>query len=98
LKYESHVNSEVHAIKYARKKNLSDWRVDSAESSSSEPTAPSTPPKDVLELGRYLVDECLGGRNNDTLSRWFLHAIAERLAACETTTQRTFRQSTGGAT
>jgi hypothetical protein len=36
-----------------------------------------------LELGRYLVDECLGGRNNDTLSRWFLHAIAESLVACD---------------
>ena len=36
-----------------------------------------------MELGRYLVDENLGERNNDTLSRWFLHAIAERLAACE---------------
>jgi hypothetical protein len=35
-----------------------------------------------LELGRYLVDENLGERNNDTLSRWLLHAIAERLAAC----------------
>ena len=39
-----------------------------------------------MELGRYLVDECLGGRNNDTLSRWFLHAIAERLAASDTAT------------
>jgi len=86
LKCESHGCKEVHAIKYARKKNLSDWRADSAASSSSEPTAPSTPPKDVLELGRYLVDECLGGRNNDTLSRWFLHAIAERLAACDAAT------------
>jgi hypothetical protein len=35
-----------------------------------------------LELGRYLVNENLGERNNDTLSRWLLHAIAERLAAC----------------
>ena len=35
-----------------------------------------------MELGRYLVDENLGERNNDTLSRWLLHAIAERLAAC----------------
>ena len=39
-----------------------------------------------MDLGRYLVDECLGGRNNDTLSRWFLHAIAERLAACDAAT------------
>jgi len=55
-------------------------------SSSSEPTGPSTPPTDVLELGRYLVDENLGERNNDTLSRWLLHAIAERLAACDAAT------------
>ena len=39
-----------------------------------------------MELGRYLVDENLGERNNDTLSRWFLHAIAERLAACDAAT------------
>lgn len=39
-----------------------------------------------MELGRYLVDENLGERNNDTLSRWFLHAIAERLAACNAAT------------
>jgi hypothetical protein len=36
-------------------------------------------PKDALELGRLLVSEFLGERDNDTLSRWFLHAIAERL-------------------
>jgi hypothetical protein len=36
-------------------------------------------PKDVLELGQLLVSEFLGERDNDTLSRWFLHAIAERL-------------------
>lgn len=35
-----------------------------------------------MELGRYLVNENLGERNNDTLSRWLLHTIAERLAAC----------------
>lgn len=39
-----------------------------------------------MELGRYLVDENLGERNNDTLSRWLLHAIAEHLAACGTAT------------
>jgi hypothetical protein len=33
-----------------------------------------------LDLGRYLVDETLGERSNDTLSRWLLHAIAERIA------------------
>jgi hypothetical protein len=32
-----------------------------------------------LELGRLLVSEYLKERDGDTLSRWFLHAIAERL-------------------
>lgn len=36
-------------------------------------------PTDVLELGRLLVSEYLKERDGDTLSRWFLHAIAERL-------------------
>jgi len=40
----------------------------------------SSLPKDILELGRLLVSEYLGERDVDTLSRWFLHAIAERLA------------------
>lgn len=40
-------------------------------------------PKDVLELGRLLVSEFLGERDNDTLSRWFLHAIAERMLRVE---------------
>lgn len=39
----------------------------------------SSLPKDILELGRLLVSEYLGERDVDTLSRWFLHAIAERL-------------------
>jgi hypothetical protein len=36
-----------------------------------------------LELGRFLVKEYLDERNNDTLSRWLLHAIAERIAKIE---------------
>jgi len=36
-----------------------------------------------LELGRFLVKEYLDERNNDTLSRWLLHAIAERIAKTE---------------
>jgi len=36
-----------------------------------------------LELGRFLVKEYLDDRNNDTLSRWLLHAIAERIAKTE---------------
>ena len=38
-------------------------------------------PKDVLELGRLLVSEYLKERDGDTLSRWFLHTIAQRLVA-----------------
>jgi hypothetical protein len=37
----------------------------------------------VLELGRFLVSEALGPRSNDTLSRWLLHAIAERIKLAE---------------
>lgn len=37
----------------------------------------------MLELGRFLVSEALGPRSNDTLSRWFLHAIAERIKLAE---------------
>ena len=36
-----------------------------------------------MELGRFLVSEALGPRSNDTLSRWFLHAIAERITLAE---------------
>ena len=36
-----------------------------------------------MELGRYLVSEALGTRSNDTLSRWLLHAIAERITLVE---------------
>jgi hypothetical protein len=54
-------------------------RGDSQVSSSSERMELSLLPKDVLELGRLLVSEYLQERDGDTLSRWFLHAIAERL-------------------
>ena len=37
----------------------------------------------MLELGRFLVSEALGPRSNDTLSRWLLHAIAERISLAE---------------
>jgi hypothetical protein len=37
----------------------------------------------VLELGRFLVSEALGPRSDDTLSRWLLHAIAERIKLAE---------------
>ena len=36
-----------------------------------------------MELGRFLVREYLGDRSNDTLSRWLLHAIAERISRAD---------------
>lgn len=42
-----------------------------------------------MELGRYLVSENLGQRSNDTLSRWLLHAIAERISLADSATKPT---------
>jgi hypothetical protein len=59
---------------FVRKKPL---RLDSTESSSSEETAPSKAPKDLLELGAHLVGE-LGLRDStDTMGRWLAHHLAE---------------------
>src|ERR1700687_4477359 len=59
---------------FVRKKPL---RLDSTESSSSEETAPSKAPKDLLELGAHLVRE-LGLRDStDTMGRWLAHHLAE---------------------
>jgi hypothetical protein len=80
LRFQWTISILVHRVK---KKNLSNWRDDAAESSSSEKTEASTTPKDVLELGRFLVSEALGPRSNDTLCRWLLHAIAERIKLAE---------------
>jgi hypothetical protein len=57
--------------------------LNSIESSSSEQTEQSKPPKDVLELGRYLVRE-LGFENGvDTLGRWMSHHLAELINNAE---------------
>jgi hypothetical protein len=45
-----------------------------------------------LELGRFLVSEVLGTRSNDTLSRWLLHAIAERITLAEEETKASQRR------
>jgi hypothetical protein len=37
----------------------------------------------VLELGRFLVSEVLEARSTDTLARWLLHTIADRLSQIE---------------
>src|SRR5690242_7385787 len=52
-------------------------KLGTTESSSSEVTVPSTPPKDVLELGMYLVRELGIEETTDTLGRWLAHQLAE---------------------
>jgi hypothetical protein len=54
------------------------------KSSSSAPTAPSPMPKDVLDLGRALVEELGLDPGVDTLSRWMAHHIAELIEEAET--------------
>lgn len=50
------------------------------ESFSSEETAPSKPPKDILGLGMHLVHE-LGLRDStDTMGRWLAHHLAELMS------------------
>jgi hypothetical protein len=44
-----------------------------------------------LELGRFLVREYLGERSNETLSRWLLHAIAERISSVDHAKKRADR-------
>ena len=54
------------------------------KSSSSGPTALSPMPKDVLDLGRALVEELGLDPGVDTLSRWMAHYIAELIEKAET--------------
>jgi len=58
-------------------------RFDSTESSSSAETAPSKPPKDVLELGQHLVRELGFEEGVDTLGRWMSHHVAELIDQAE---------------
>src|SRR5690348_7554047 len=53
------------------------------ESTSSEETVPSKPPKDVLGLGMHLVRELSTSRSNDTLGRWLSHHVAELMNAVD---------------
>ena len=63
---------------FVKKKAL---RLDSTELSSSEETAPSKAPKDLLGLGTHLVHE-LGLRDStDTMGRWLAHHLAELIYA-----------------
>jgi hypothetical protein len=59
-------------------------RKHTTKSSSSGPTALSTMPKDVLDLGPALVEELGLDPGVDTLSRWMAHYIAELIEAAET--------------
>ncbi|MEO8326138.1 MAG: AVAST type 3 anti-phage protein Avs3b [Nitrospirota bacterium] len=54
------------------------------KSSSSGPTAPSPMPKDVLDLGRALVEELGLDQGVDTLSCWMAHHLADLIKDAET--------------
>ncbi len=54
------------------------------KSSSSGPTDHSPTQKEVLDLGRALVEELGLDPGVDTLSRWMAHYIAELIEAAET--------------
>jgi hypothetical protein len=66
-----------------RKKPLSG---DMKKSSSSEETAPSKAPKDLLGLGIHLVRELGLADSNDTLGRWIAHHLAELMRAVDEST------------
>ena len=57
--------------------------LNSIESSSSGQMEQSKPPKDVLELGRYLVRELGFEDGVDTLGRWMSHHLAELIDKAE---------------
>ena len=52
---------------------------------------PSKPPKDVLELGRYLVRELGFEDGVDTLGRWMAHHLAELIDKSETSSTESER-------
>ena len=58
-------------------------RRDSTGSSASREMEPSKPPKDVLDLGRYLVRELEIEDSVDTLGRWMAHHLAELIDQAE---------------
>lgn len=52
---------------------------------------PSKPPKDILELGRYLVRELEFEDGVDTLGRWMAHHVAELIDRAENAPTETER-------
>ena len=63
-----------------RKRNR---KPDSTGSSLHDATARSTPPSDVLGLGRHLVHELGLESDGDPLSRWLVHHVAELIREAE---------------
>jgi hypothetical protein len=61
------------------------------ESSSSEKTERSKPPKDVLGLGQHLVHELGFDDHRDTLGRWMAHHVAELIQETEKASTPTSR-------
>jgi hypothetical protein len=57
--------------------------LNSTDSSSSEETGPSKPPKDVLGLGKYLARELGYEDRGGTLERWMAHHLAELIDEAE---------------
>src|SRR5688572_3455622 len=55
----------------------------STASSSSDPMVTLKEPKDVLELGKYLVRELGFEDEVDTLGRWMSHHVAELITVAE---------------
>lgn len=56
---------------------------DTTECSSSEKKAGSKPPKDVLELGKYISRQLDLQSRGDTLAHWMAHHVAELIHAAE---------------
>lgn len=68
-------------------------RHNTTESSSSEGTARSKPPKDVLGLGQHLVHELGLEPSVDTLGRWMAHHVAELMGEARTASTPRARRS-----
>jgi hypothetical protein len=67
----------------------------STESSSSEETDRSKPPKDVLALGVRLVQELNLDQSVDTLGRWMAHHVAELMERAENAKSEKDRRAAG---
>lgn len=62
-------------------------------STSSTRTVPSKRPKDVLSLGRRLVQEMKLNETCDTLAKWMSHYLAEQIHAVDTAKGKAAKQT-----